>query len=88
MEKSPRDDDRRWYKAGVAFSLIALAAMALSLVAPRTGRLIGFCFTLFGFLAITRPSWEKQSGRLRMAGISVGVFATQVAILWDGLARS
>ena len=78
---------RRWYKAGAFISLLAVVMAIIQSVLPRWARSASFCLTLIGFLAVTRPSWDKQGTRLQMLGMSFGVFATEVAILWSGLAR-
>ena len=78
---------RRWYKAGAIISLLAVVMAIVQSLLPRWGRSVSFCLTLIGFLAVTRPSWDKQGTRLQMLGMSFGVFATEVAILLAGLAR-
>ena len=78
---------RRWYKAGALISVLAVVLALMQSALPRWGRSLTFCVTLLGFLAVTRPSWDKDGTKLRMLGLSVGVFVAEVAILLTDLAR-
>ena len=78
---------RRWYKAGVFLSILAVLAGVVSIFTPRLGKSLSFGFTLIGFFAVTRPSWDKEGARRRVLTLSVGVAATELAILLTGLSR-
>jgi hypothetical protein len=83
---SPKDAGR-WYKTGAILSFLAILATLVQSFLPRWGRSVSFALTLIGFLAVTRPSWDKHGTKLTMLGMSLGVFLTEFAILWTGLAR-
>lgn len=76
---------RRWYVAGIGLSGLALVFAVLSHIQPRIGYPLAFTFTMFGLLAITRPSWDLPNRRVGVVVVNTGALLTQVAILVMGM---
>lgn len=75
-----------WYMAAVVLSIAAIVFAIVSQVAPRIGYPLTFVFTSSGILAYTWPSWDNPKSRLRLVILNVCAFATEIAILYFGMA--